>query len=58
MIFVPSDAGALVVVGSDGSVRSVKVASAPLYRPVIDPGRHRLLATAGDGTLAAISLGE
>lgn len=55
-VFVPADSGDVVLVRTDGSLRVVRVAAAPLHRPVLDPSRRRLLVTAGDGTLAALTL--
>jgi outer membrane protein assembly factor BamB len=57
-VFVPSDSGDVFAVSPDGSVRSIRVASAPLHRPVIDANRHRILVTAGDGTLTAVTLSD
>jgi hypothetical protein len=55
-VFVPCDSGALAIVRPRGSRHSVTVASSPLYRPVVDWKRRRLLLAAGDGTLAAVTL--
>lgn len=55
-VFVPCDSGEIVLVGVDGAQRSIIVGTSPLYAPVLDPKRHRLVLAAGDGTVAAISL--
>jgi outer membrane protein assembly factor BamB len=55
-VFVPADSGEIVVIRADGSTTAVKIANAPLYRPTTDPARRRLVVTAGDGTLAAVTL--
>jgi len=55
-VFVPCDSGEVVLVSADGAQRSIYVGSSPLYAPVVDSKRHRVVLAAGDGTVAAISL--
>jgi outer membrane protein assembly factor BamB len=55
-VFVPCDSGDLVVVSAEGAQRALNVGSSPLYAPVVDAKRRRLLVAAGDGTVAAITL--
>lgn len=57
-LFVPCDSGELVLVRPDGVRQSIRIASTPLYGPVLDAKRHRLLLAAGDGTVAAVALPE
>lgn len=56
--FVPADSGDVLVVQADGSVRSIRVARAPLYEPIVDSKRGRLLVASGDGTLASVALSD
>jgi outer membrane protein assembly factor BamB len=55
-VFVPCDSGDVVLVSTDGAQRAINVGSSPLYAPVVDRKRHRVVLAAGDGTVAAISL--
>ncbi len=56
-LFVPTPEGELVVVSPDGSTeRTVLVARAALWEPVVDEARGQVLASAGDGVVGAVAL--
>ncbi len=53
-VFIPTRSGSLVVLDPRaGTMRSIRVGRAAVHAPVLDAARRRVLATSGDGVVAA-----